>query len=125
MAPSKECRGYAHRLAQYDEPNWQPLLDVAGERITGTFMWMHEEALEDGSRVHAYKHIETRDYLYLSASGDAFELAPCGRLVPLRLDLAIERAVCSWWLLERWEEEDRVAIRDVVLRAQERAQPGW
>jgi hypothetical protein len=29
-------------VVQYDQPEWQPLLDAVGEMITGDFMWMHE-----------------------------------------------------------------------------------
>jgi len=36
------------------------------------FMWMHEEELEDGTRLHAYKHWETRRYLHLDHGGRAF-----------------------------------------------------
>jgi hypothetical protein len=27
--------------AQYDEPVWAPLIRVVGDRLVGTFMWMH------------------------------------------------------------------------------------
>ena len=80
---------------------------------------MHEERLADGTAVHAYKHIFTRRYLYLTADRRAFEPAPCRRLVPLRLDFAVERALCSWWMLYGWEDADVEALRDAVLRAQE------
>jgi hypothetical protein len=35
-------------------------------------MWMHEVELEDGTRLHAYKHHETRRYLHLDHGGRAF-----------------------------------------------------
>ena len=35
-------------------------------------MWMFEVELEDGRRVHAYKHWWTRRYLHLSLDGCAF-----------------------------------------------------
>jgi hypothetical protein len=59
-------------LAQYETPDWQPLLDAVGELITGDFMWMHEVTLSDGTALHAYKHIDTRQYLHLTADGRAF-----------------------------------------------------
>ena len=35
-------------------------------------MWMFEVALEDGTSVHAYKHIDTRCYIHLDATGQAW-----------------------------------------------------
>ncbi len=104
-------------LVQYDEPVWAPLLEVLGERLTGSFMWMQEARLDGGRALHGYKHIFTRRYLYLSETGDAFERTPCGRYVPQRLDFAIEQALCFWWLLGSIEDEDAEAIRDAYDRA--------
>jgi hypothetical protein len=54
-----------------DTPNWQPLLDLAPDDVDD-FMWMFEVELEDGTRLHAYKHWETRRYLHLGLDGRAF-----------------------------------------------------
>lgn len=106
-------------VVQYDCPVWGPLEAAVGTRLAEGFMWMHEARLAGGATMHAYKHIHTRRYLHLSADGRrAFEYAPCGDYVPLRLDDAIEAALCTWWLLAGWEPEDREAILDAVLRAQ-------
>ena len=113
--------GIPGRLLQYDNPVWEPLLAAVGERLTGGFMWMHEEVLRGGSALHAYKHRWTRRYLYLSEDGRAFEPTPCDTYVPLRLDWAIERALCVWWLLAGWEPEDHAAIREACLRANHQA----
>ncbi len=117
----ESCLGRAGRVKQYDEPVWEPLAEAVGERLAGGFMWMHEYELEGGLAVHAYKHIFTRRYLYLAAAGRAFEYTPCERLVPLRLDFAIEAAVCTWWILSGWEPEDVEALRAAVMRSQELA----
>jgi hypothetical protein len=74
--------------------------------------------LAGGSTMHAYKHIHTRRYLYLSTDGRAFEYSPCGGYVPLRLDYAIQAALCTWWLFDSWEPEDREAVIGAVRRAQ-------
>ena len=63
------------------------------------------------------KHIHTRRYLYLSVDGRAFEGAPCGGFVPMRLDFAIEQGLCTWWILSGWEAEDAEPVRDAVVRA--------
>ena len=116
--PPDTCAGRGARHAQHRHPVWEPLVDAVGERLAEGFMWMHENRFEDGSSVHAYKHVFTRRYLYLSEDGRAFEVAACGRYMPLRLDFAIEAALCTWWILIGWEEEDRAAVYEAVVRAQ-------
>jgi hypothetical protein len=56
---------------QGDDPNWEPLLELASEEIDD-FMWMFEVELEDGAMVQAYKHWWTRRYVHLDFSGRAF-----------------------------------------------------
>ena len=51
--------------------NWKPLLDLAPEHIDD-FMWMFEVELDNGARIHAYKHLWSRRYLYLHREGRAF-----------------------------------------------------
>jgi hypothetical protein len=52
-------------------PCWAPLLDLASEHVED-FMWMFEVELDDGTRLHAYKHRDTRRYLHLDHGGGAF-----------------------------------------------------
>ena len=69
----------AGEMCQFDEPDWQPLHDIVGVKLADWFMWMCEIELEDGVRVHAYKHITTRCYFHLGADGRAFAYIPSGR----------------------------------------------
>jgi hypothetical protein len=59
------------QVLQFDHPIWEPLIELAPEHVH-EFMWMHEVELEDGTRLHAYKHWETRRYLHLDHGGRAF-----------------------------------------------------
>lgn len=59
------------RVINYRTPVWEPLIELAPEHL-GDFMWMHEIELDDGARLHAYKHRETRRYLHLDHGGRAF-----------------------------------------------------
>jgi hypothetical protein len=59
------------RVVNYEDPVWEPLAQLAPDEL-GDFMWMHEVELEDGTRLHAYKHHETRRYLHLDHGGRAF-----------------------------------------------------
>ena len=118
------CRSARTTIRQFDHPVWEPLLEAVGEELAGGFMWMHEEACSDGSAIHAYKHRHTRRYLYLDDVGQAYEATPCGAKVPDRLDFAIQRALCTWWLLSGWDDADRRAVVAAVHRAQAALQPG-
>lgn len=105
---------------QHARPSWDPLVLAVGERLVEGFMWMHESELSDGTCLHAYKHIHTREYLYLTPDLCAFEPVPCGSFAPLRLDFALERALCPWSILRGWEREDAEAVGAAIRRASER-----
>jgi|SRR3954451_20898306 len=53
------------------EPEWEPLLNFAADHV-GDFMWMFAAELTDGTRLQAYKHCRTRDYLHLDNEGRTF-----------------------------------------------------
>ena len=72
MSPPKPIRG---RLLRVDAPEWEPLLDLAPDHVVD-FMWMGTVQLTDGTRIQAYKHYWTRDYLHLSEDGRAFVFVP-------------------------------------------------
>lgn len=116
----RECTGEFFWGAARKRPVWKPLLAVMGRRLTSGFMWMGTNKLADESNLHAYKHIYTRDWIYLTDDLRAFEETPCGLMAPLRLDFAIKRVLCDWWILSGWEEKDRAAVVDAVHRAQRR-----
>ena len=75
---AKRSSEISGELVQYDEPNWEPL-KLLGADGASEFMWMHEEELADGRRVHAYKHIDTRRYVHLDESGGALVYTDSGR----------------------------------------------
>jgi hypothetical protein len=56
----------------HDRPHWVPILAMVGPELTGWFMWMGELELSDGTRVHAYKHRDTRRYLHIGVDGRTF-----------------------------------------------------
>jgi hypothetical protein len=113
------CRAVDSEIIQHSEPSWNALLDAVGEHLSCGFMWMHEEELDDGTAVHAYKHRSTRRYLYLADDGRAFVCTGCDRLAEIRLDWAIERALLPWALRDHCTVEDRDAIRDALERTQD------
>jgi hypothetical protein len=58
-------------MLRVDEPEWEPLLNFAPDHVSD-FMWMYAVELTDGTRLQAYKHYWTRDYLHLDDEGRAF-----------------------------------------------------
>ena len=69
MATPRTYRGTA---VQWTKPDWKPLLDTVGEEVTGDFMWMCELELSTRTRIHAYKHVDTRRYVHLDHKGRAY-----------------------------------------------------
>ncbi len=72
MPSQKPIRG---RILRVDAPEWEPLLNLAPDHLVD-FMWMGTIQLADGTRLQAYKHYWTRDYLHLSDDGRAFVFVP-------------------------------------------------
>lgn len=88
------------------DPEWEPLLNFAPDHV-GDFMWMYMVVLTDGTRLQAYKHYWTRDYLHLDNEGRAFIYAGNGRY----------EEVNPPWLLTRIlgvELEERYSVRQNV-----------
>lgn len=88
------------------EPEWEPLLNFASDHV-GDFMWMYAVVLTDGTRLQAYKHYWTRNYLHLDDEGRAFVFVGNERY----------EEVNPPWLLhavleEEWEE--RYSVRQNV-----------
>lgn len=68
MPPLRPKKG---RTIDCAAPAWEPLIALAPEHVDD-FMWMHEVELEDGTRLHAYKHSQTGRYLHLDQAARAF-----------------------------------------------------
>jgi hypothetical protein len=94
------------RALRVNEPEWEPLLNFAPDHV-GDFMWMYAVELTDRTRLQAYKHYWTRDYLHLDDEGRAFIYAGKQRY----------EEVNPPWLLRqvlRVELEERYSVRQNV-----------
>ena len=106
----------------WSAPEWRPLLDLCGERLTGAFMWMFEVELEDGLRVHAYKHRHTRRYLHLGEDGSAWiylwsdEDTGNASYRPFFADDLLEMVLAEWVRSERASAEDLADYRVALER---------
>ncbi len=110
----------AGEVTQYEEPDWGPLRDLVGMELADWFMWMHEIELDDGTAVHAYKHIATRCYFHLSLDGRALVYMPGGFYYEIEPRRAIDLVFEEWdrYLTER---DDPVVIRRDLQRARRAA----
>src|SRR5215467_7850542 len=98
-----------------EEPVWDPLLELIGERLTGYFMWMGAIQLADGRRVHAYKHRTTRRYIHLGEDGSAFEYTQRSTYRPLEHWDAVSEAFEGWEdLLPEPDMLDTRALYDLL-----------
>jgi hypothetical protein len=103
------------RLAQYEEPSWEPLERALESDELQHFMWMHEVELDNGTRLQAYKHYWTRRYLHLSdglrayvfIGGGLGNLDDADRYRPVSLQRAIEAVMCRPIGEGFWEKHAR------------------
>jgi hypothetical protein len=88
-------------------------------------MWMFDVELDDGVRVHAYKHMATRRYFHFAEDGRAFVFAGNERYREIRPRHAIYEAFAGWESLDP-QRSDVVAhasaLRDASTRAAERTE---
>ena len=117
MQPIKTVHGES---LQGDSPCWDPLLKVAPELVEH-FMWMFEVELEDGRRVHAFKHVSTRRYLHLDHRANAFAYMGHSRYRQIDLDFLLEEALRPWWDGLGATPEETAACWTVIERARQRA----
>ncbi len=120
-------------IYQWELPEWQPLMELVGDLATW-FMWMGELRLDDGTRLHAYKHRETRRYIHVSPDGRTFQYVPPARLEddddgayrPISRTAAIEEGFLDWASFHEGdetflEEEHRLAHMLELVRGGELA----
>ena len=59
-------------------------------------MWMFEVELSHETSLHAYKHVTTRRYLHLDATGRAFDYVEHGRYRAVGAPMAIACVFAGW-----------------------------
>jgi hypothetical protein len=95
------------RSLRVDAPEWEPLLNFAPDHV-GDFMWMYSIELRDGTRLQAYKHYWTRQYLHLAEDGRAFSYVGKERY----------REVSGSWILAMVLRQDLATMRDRYIVGQ-------
>ena len=108
-------------MVQGHRPDWRPLLEVAGDEVTGGFMWMYDVRLASGCYLQAYKHFYTRRYVFLDASCNAFAYLGHERYGPIGLADALEAALSPWWERLDATAEDIAACWTAIAAARSAA----
>jgi hypothetical protein len=85
----KPIRG---RVLRVDAPEWEPLLNLVPDHVDD-FMWMYTAVLADGTRLQAYKHYWTRNYLHVTQDGRTFVFVPKTRYQEVNPEWLLERAL--------------------------------
>lgn len=96
------------------EPEWEPLLNFAPDHV-GDFMWMYGVELTDRTRLQAYKHYWTRDYLHLDDEGRAFIYAGKQRYEEVNPPWLLRR-ILGMELEERYSVRQNVWPREPIIR---------
>ncbi len=76
-------------VVQVETPSWTALETAVGMVLAPGFMWMFEISLADGTRVDAYKHVESRSYLHLGDDGRAFTYRGERGYLPIELERSV------------------------------------
>ena len=96
------------RLGQFEAPDWQPLERLLPLELCGAFMWMNDVVLEDGKLLHAYKHSDTRLYLWLDEAALPYEYLGKSRYRRTRRTDAVGFVFDTWWMVHHPELADTV-----------------
>jgi hypothetical protein len=78
------------------KPSWEPLIGLVGPDLVPGFMWMFALRLDDGTELHAYKSIATRQYVHLADDGRAFASHRGERYEEITVRQAVEQAFNGW-----------------------------
>jgi hypothetical protein len=104
VAEGGEIRG--RTLRNFERPDWGPLIELAPEYLD-EFIWMFEVESGGGTLLHAYRHRETRRYLYLDQAKRAYVYLGDKRLTAD--DDGLYRQVNSAWLIRLATDAERAA----------------
>ncbi|MEV4419500.1 hypothetical protein AB0L40_05915 [Patulibacter sp. NPDC049589] len=72
MSASQDQIVHGEFLEARDDPSWDVLYAaLRPETLADFFTWMGDLRLEDGTRVHVYRHLESRSFLHVTGDGRA------------------------------------------------------
>ena len=101
-------------LGQFDQPEWEPLEALLPDLLCRRFMWMNSVLLEDRHELQAYKHKDTRRYLWLDPETAAYESVGDHGFRRMRRRDALEQVFGVWWLLKIATAAERSALAELL-----------
>lgn len=109
-----------HGTSEYlDPPEWRPLLHHVGPFLARWFMYMCTVNLDnDGGRVHAYRHVETREYFHIHDDLRCFSYEGDKQYLELPRSRTIFRVFGDYGMYPHETEEEFDRYRDAVLVAE-------
>lgn len=110
---------FSGRLGQHESPEWAPLRKFLPLVLAEGFMWMNDIRLDSGGRLQAYKHSDTRAYLYLDDDPLPYEALRDGKFRRMRRHDAIEQVFRTGWVLGFAEDDEAAALRETLHTAAE------
>jgi hypothetical protein len=102
------------------EPIWEPLEKLLPEPLLGCFMAMYQSTTNEGPVIHAYKHIDTRRYLFLDEEAGTWRFTGGpgrGSYCRIPLGAALEEAFCGWGDLVGYTAELGALVAEQIARA--------
>jgi hypothetical protein len=101
------------------EPVWEPLVQLLPLELVECFMSMYQSVTREGLTIHAYKHIDTRRYLFLDEDGDAWRYTNGEHDGYCRIELggALEEAFCGWGDLVGYSPELGAIVTEQIAKA--------
>ena len=106
---------FAGELAQFEKPNWDPLIDLVGPHLVRWFMWMSE--FECGRRAGArVQALATRRYLHIGEDGRLFGYVPRYRYREIDRAEALDDVFGEWERTIPEPDEAALAAVERLLR---------
>lgn len=108
---------FTAQTVRRDEPDWAPLEAFLPYDLCGGFMWMQADELDGAGEVQAYKHGDTRRYLYLDVDAQPYEYLGGGRYRRMRRTCAIEQVLDMPWVLLHATEAEKALVKTAFEEA--------
>lgn len=103
------------------EPDFEPLTQLLPDELCRHFMAMYQSPSPDGVVIHAYKHIDTRRYLFIDDDGGTWSYGGMSSYSRIPLGSALEEAFCGWGDLVGYEPADAALVTRMVAVARQPA----